>query len=178
MCGSYLSGNVWKGSMMNRRQIVSKSSTSVEWVSFYMHMYGLPDHSLHLSSWCKMNTFYLFIHLGHQMSVLCPSNEGTLLTINNPWQWVEKDCRSGIIPHPHFRMIKQPIQTGGKVKPTWRINQGSPTNSPQTEEATWISSETFQPNKKEVQLPWLNFQVTSPGWLRIFTDIYCAVGNR
>ena len=40
-----------------------------------------------------------------------------------------------------------------------RIYQGSPNNSPQIEEAAWMSSETFQPNKKEVQLPWLNFQV-------------------
>ena len=41
----------------------------------------------------------------------------------------------------------------GKVKPTWRIYQESPTNSPETEETTWMSSETFQLNKKEVQLP-------------------------
>ena len=41
--------------------------------------------------------------------------------------------------------------------------QGSPTNSPQTDEASWTGSETFQPNKKEVQLPQLNFQITSLG---------------
>ena len=47
----------------------------------------------------------------------------------------------------------------GEVKPTWRIYQGVSyqLSSPQTEEATWMNSETFQPNRKEVQLPWLNF---------------------
>lgn len=40
-----------------------------------------------------------------------------------------------------------------------------------TEEATWKSSETFRTNKKEVQLPWFNFQLTSPEWLRIFIDV-------
>ena len=45
------------------------------------------------------------------------------------------------------------------MKPTWRIYEGSLTNFPQTEEATWMNSEMFQPNKKEVQLPWRNFQI-------------------
>lgn len=34
------------------------------------------------------------------------------------------------------------------MKPTWKINQGSPANLLQTEEAAWPSSETFQSNKK------------------------------
>ena len=49
--------------------------------------------------------------------------------------------------------LKPPIFSVQEVKPTWRIYQGSPTNSPQTKEATWMSSEMFQANKKEVQLP-------------------------
>ena len=51
---------------------------------------------------------------------------------------------------PVFCPSKEPIQTRGEVKPMWKIYQGSPTNSPQTEEATWMSSEMFQPNKKDV----------------------------
>ena len=76
VCGLNLSGDGWKSSI-NRRQMVSKASTPVEWGIFNMHMYGLP--------WPLFQTTYVlspkWVHLGHQMSVVCPSNEGTLLIV-------------------------------------------------------------------------------------------------
>lgn len=54
---------------------------------------------------------------------------------------------------------------------TWKKKK--PTNSPQTEEATWISRIIFN----EVQLSWLNIGIMLPGWLRLLTDVLAEIKN-
>ena len=56
-------------------------------------------------------------------------------------------------PPPSFVHLRSLFRPGGSETNLEDIlYQGSPTNSPQTEEATWMSSKTFQPNKKEIHL--------------------------